>query len=469
MVNPTPPNARFQIHTAIKYHFLLLLLTSCSSLRTHQTHYGGTDTLLRLGQPQAALQQIQAHTPPKKDRLLHLLDLGMLQHWSAQYNQSNQTLEQARILLEKQRTQSITSIPRRLLINDNATDYTSQDSEEIYLHIFKALNYIALNQPDSAHVEIRQLDQKLLQLQTDYQAAYQNLQHTPTNAPTACHPLHESALARWLGMLLYRLDGHSDDLRIDQNRLLTAFQQQQQLYPFPPPDLHTFTQPTQPHQARLTLLAFHGLTPLKEAQTLTLHTEQDLILLAHAHTDDLGRSGLTGWNILPWSGINPGLHLKIQLPQLRKRPSQIDTINVLINNQHTHTLQPLESLQTITQQTFNHQRPLLYLRTLTRAISKALTLQHTTEPLTDQMNQGWAALTRLSLGLLIDQTENADLRTARFFPAHASIAEIILPAGNHTLQLQYLAPDGRIIHTDPPRTINLKPHQLNLHQAAYLN
>ena len=152
MVNPTPPNARFQIHTAIKYHFLLLLLTSCSSLRTHQTHYGGTDTLLRLGQPQAALQQIQAHTPPKKDRLLHLLDLGMLQHWSAQYNQSNQTLEQARILLEKQRTQSITSIPRRLLINDNATDYTSQDSEEIYLHIFKALNWNLTVQERSNHV-----------------------------------------------------------------------------------------------------------------------------------------------------------------------------------------------------------------------------------------------------------------------------------------------------------------------------
>lgn len=448
---------------------LLLLLTSCSSLRTHQIHYGGTDTLLRLGQPETALKQVQAHTPPKKDQLLHLLDIGMLQHWSGQHTHSNQTLEHARQQLEKQRTQSLTSIPRRLLINDNATDYTAQHNEEIYLHIFKALNHIALHQPDSAWVEIRQLDQKLIQLQTDYQAAYQNLPHTPTNAPTAHHPLHESALARWLGMLLYRNEGLWDDMRIDQNRLLTAFNQQQQLYPFPPPNLHTFTQPTQPQQTRLTLLAFHGLTPLKEAQTLTVHTEKDLILLANSHTDDLGRSGLTGWNILPWPGINPGLHLKIQLPQLRKRPTQVATIKALINQQDTHTLQSLESLQTITHQTFKQHRPLLYVRTLTRAISKALALYHANEPLTHDMNQGYAALTRLSLGLLLDQTENADLRTARFFPAHASIAEIILPAGTHTLQFQYFAPDGRLLHTDPPRTLHLQPNQLNLQQSAYLN
>lgn len=448
---------------------LLFLQSGCSTLRTQQKHYGGTDTLLRMGQPQTALTQLQSHTPPSKNQLLHLLDVGMLQHWSGHYAQSNKTLEQARQHFEKLRPQSLTELPKRLLINDTTTDYTGEDSEEIYLHIFKALNHLALDQFDAAWVEIRQLDQKLIHIQSDYETAYQNIPHPPDPFTPADHPFHESALARWLGMLLYRTEGRWDDVRIDQHRLQTAYQQQQSLYPFPPPDFSTFKQPLNDQEARLTLLGFHGLTPLKEAQSLTLHTEENLILLTQSHTDDLGRSGLAGWELIPWPGINAGLHFTLQLPQLQPRPSQIHTIEVLINGEQTHRLQPLESLEAITQKSFNHRRPLLYLRTLTRALGKALLYDQTTQSLTQEMNQGWSTLTRLAIGALIDQTEHADLRTARFFPAQAAIAEIILPAGTHTLQFNYLSSDNRLIHSDPPRTIQLHPHQLNLEQAAYLD
>ena len=47
-----------------------------------------------------------------------------------------------------------------------------------YIFISLKLNYIALNQPDSAWVEIRRIDQKLIQLQTIPQA-YTDLPYTP--------------------------------------------------------------------------------------------------------------------------------------------------------------------------------------------------------------------------------------------------------------------------------------------------
>ncbi len=209
---------------------VLLTLTGCSTLRTHQLHYGGTDTLLRLNDPAAALQQIQAHTPPQKDQLLHLLNVGMLQHWNGEYQASNQTLERANTYFEKQHTHRVSELPLRIILNDNAADYAGDDAEEIYLHIFKALNYIALDQPDQAWVEIRRIDQKLIQLQTKYTQAYTDLPYTPeTFTPPENHPFHESALGRWLGMLLYRNDGLWDDVRIDHDRLQMAFAKQREL------------------------------------------------------------------------------------------------------------------------------------------------------------------------------------------------------------------------------------------------
>lgn len=448
----------------------LLILTGCSTLRTHQLHYGGTDTLLRLNDPAAALHQIQTHTPPKKDRLLHLLNVGMLQHWSGDYQGSNQTLERANTYFEKQQIHRISELPLQIILNDNTTEYAGDDAEEIYLHIFKALNYIALNQPDSAWVEIRRIDQKLIQLQTKYTQAYTDLPYTPeTYTPPETHPFHESALGRWLGMLLYRNDGLWDDVRIDHDRLHMAFTKQSHLYPFAPPNLENFNQPLPSKHVRLSLIGFHGRTPLKEAHALYLHTEKNLILMLNTQTDELGQSGLSGWNAISWPGIDPGLHLKIELPRIQPRFNEVAYIEAQINQDPPLRLQKIESLETISQQLFNYRQPLLYVRTLTRTAGKAWAFQAGTKSLTEDMNEGWSALTRFVTGALLSQTEHADLRTAHFFPATTSIGEVILPAGIHTLQFHYYTADGRLLRSDPPRTLQLQPHQLHLEQAVYLN
>ena len=448
----------------------LLILTGCSTLRTHQLHYGGTDTLLRLNDPAAALHQIQTHTPPKKDRLLHLLNVGMLQHWSGDYQGSNQTLERANTYFEKQQIHRISELPLQIILNDNTTEYAGDDAEEIYLHIFKALNYIALNQPDSAWVEIRRIDQKLIQLQTKYTQAYTDLPYTPeTYTPPETHPFHESALGRWLGMLLYRNDGLWDDVRIDHDRLHMAFTKQSHLYPFAPPSLENFNQPLPSKHVRLSLIGFHGRTPLKEAHALYLHTEKNLILMLNTQTDELGQSGLSGWNAISWPGIDPGLHLKIELPRIQPRFNEVAYIEAQINQDPPLRLQKIESLETISQQLFNYRQPLLYVRTLTRTAGKAWAFQAGTKSLTEDMNEGWSALTRFVTGALLSQTEHADLRTAHFFPATTSIGEVILPAGIHTLQFHYYTADGRLLRSDPPRTLQLQPHQLHLEQAVYLN
>ena len=63
--------------------------------------------------------------------------MGLLEHWSGAYEASNRTLTQAEELFDELRAQSLSELPRRLLINDNAADYTGDEIEEIYLHSLK--------------------------------------------------------------------------------------------------------------------------------------------------------------------------------------------------------------------------------------------------------------------------------------------------------------------------------------------
>ena len=100
---------------------------------------------------------------------------------------SNRTLTQAEELFDELRAQSLSELPRRMLINDNAADYTGDEIEEIYLHLFKALNFLALEQTDAAWVEVRTLDAKLIRLQRDYQNAYEQWPHHLEELPRADH------------------------------------------------------------------------------------------------------------------------------------------------------------------------------------------------------------------------------------------------------------------------------------------
>ncbi len=76
--------------------------------------------------------------------MLYYLDLGMLHHYAGNYAKSNEFLQKAEYAIEELFTASVSKIATSLLLNDNALDYSGEDYEDIYLNIFKALNFIAL-------------------------------------------------------------------------------------------------------------------------------------------------------------------------------------------------------------------------------------------------------------------------------------------------------------------------------------
>ena len=88
-----------------------------------------------------------------------------------EYAESNRMLEQAYYFTQDYKT-SYWREAASFLSNPNVTTYTGEDHEVVLLHYYKAMNYLMLNEPDEAMVEIRRIGikQQLLKLKYENKA-----------------------------------------------------------------------------------------------------------------------------------------------------------------------------------------------------------------------------------------------------------------------------------------------------------
>jgi hypothetical protein len=454
---------------------LALLLSGCAMLRTDKTHYAGTETMLAQADYPAAIARIEsarnkAYTA--KDRAVFYLDMGMLYHWNGEHEKSNEYLEKAERAIEDNFAKSLTRSASSLILNDNVLEYAGEDYEDIYLNAFKALNYLALGQNDAAFVEVRRINNKLSQLGDKYDKLAQKL----SEAEEAEEPFQpgksyfqESALGRYLSLLLYRNDYRWDDVRIDLDKIDRGWKLQPDIYTFLEPDFSLEKERIAAPKARLNVIAFSGLAPDKKAATFYIHTEENLIVLAGTSENYLGKQNLSGLTVLNWPEIEEGYHFKFQLPSMQKHPSRIGRIEVVVANGPSENLQQLESLENAAVETFSIKKPIIYLKTLIRAVLKGLASEQTKQNMTKNMGEGTAFFTRLFADLAVDQTENADLRVSRFFPAEASIREIHLEEGVYDIRINYYGATGALLHTDERTGVRLEAGRLNVLESAYLN
>jgi hypothetical protein len=89
--------------------------------------------------------------------------------------------------------------------------------------------------------------------------------------------------------------------------------------------------------------------------------------------------------------------------------------------------------------------------------------------MTENMDSGVSFFTRLAADLLVDNTENADLRVSRFFPAKAAIRELHLDEGVYDIKINYYDSSNRVLHSDERTRVNIVAGRLNVLESSYLN
>ena len=200
---------------------LILLLTGCAG--SHYETMIGVQQAVQVGDYQRAdeLLSKEEDLAQGQNRLLYLLDKGMIAHLSGEYEKSNQFFAQADARIEQLNIISITGTASEWLINDTSQPYGGEDFERVMVHYYMALNYLMLGELEEALVECRRLNTLLW----EFNDRYENKNVYKTDA-----------FILYLSGLVYDAMGEVNDAFIDyRNAYNTYISDYQENYGMPIP------------------------------------------------------------------------------------------------------------------------------------------------------------------------------------------------------------------------------------------
>lgn len=452
-----------------------ILLMGCASMKTSLDQYSGIDEKLIQRDIQSAITQIRGAKEKQytaKDKALYYLDIGMLEFYDKQHIKSLEHLSKAENIISDNYTKSASKATTSLLLNDNALEYGGEDYEDIYINIFKSLNYLDDNKFDDAFVEIRKVNIKLNRLEDKYRKMANSYGTSPDakgEFKAGTNKFYNDAFARYLSMLIYRAEGKYDDARIDLDFLKKAWVEHPDIYDFTMPDFDKILDSNK-RTIPLSFMSFVGKSPVKVSNTLYIHTEENLIIIATTSELPEGDRNLDDFDTIVWPGVKKGYHFKFQLPKFKRRDSCVGQVKVTIDDNEQIVLDKLEDISNVAEATYKVKEPIIYLKTIIRSTAKGLfSAQRKKEMESELDNEILGFFARALTDAIVDATENADLRISRFFPGEALIGEIGVSGGTHNIKIEYFSKSGNLLFVDNIQDYKVRRNGLNLINSYYLN
>ncbi len=395
-----------------------VLVLSCSGCAGYRDWAGLLEQRLAAGDYDGALAVLERHGRRERDRLLYQLNRALLLRMKGEYRASNAAFEEAKRLMERLEAVSVREQAGALTVNELQRSYVPEDYERTLIHVFSALNYLALDQPLEARVEVLQLDQHLRQVKSEAEAG--------------------GAFGRYFSGLLFEALGERD-------QALVAYRQARLAYAdYPDPDALAMPRQLQRDLLRLT----RALGLIEEARRL----QQDFGLESDAPSDP--RAGSEKEQVTPgaevalilFSGLVPpkrevwidavtedGTLVTVALPELAARPIHVQGLSLEAAGRQARG-EVVEDLAVLAAEALARRRPLMLARALARAA-----LKHEAVARARQEHAGAGLL----MNVVTAATERADTRSWSLLPGQIHLVRLSLPAGWQRLRVVLLDGAGR--------------------------
>lgn len=379
-----------------------------------------------------------------KDSVLENLDKGLISHYSGEYGRSNEELSLAEKLMERYSAKSISQAVTSAFVNDTIIDYSGDPYEDIYTNIIMAFNYLNLEKFDDAFVEVRRFDNKLKDITRKLQVQIENqrkqLKENERSVPQSSMKFHNSALARYLSMLLYRSEGDLSNAQVDFNGMKECFAFQKDIYDFAFPEdveeeLHVGAK-----EARLNVIALGGKCPLKKEEKTELFA------------------------------VN-GFY-KIAMPSLYTRDSLIsgaiiDIRNVETNEKYVKKLSHIESIEKIAMATWEQKYSSIVGKTVLRMVAK-LAPGIALDVAAKETDNALFSLLGLVAKVSAFASERADVRCSRFFPSDVYAGGITVPQGVYDVSVTFVNSSGKPVQNFVYSNQEIKNGKLNFLESVCL-
>jgi hypothetical protein len=386
----------------------LLLLGGCA---TFSDSFGVIEHNLAQNQPLAALAALEKQGHGRGDEVLYLLNKGMLLRQVRDYAGSNAAFAAARERIDALYGASVTEQAASFLINDGTRAYTGEAYEQVMLHVYMALNYLELGQPQDARVEALQVDLLLRQ----------QAERLPETRYST------DALARYLTGKIYESLGEWSDAMIAYRKAYEAYGRYAKTgAPMPRflgPDLVRLAKRLGLSQELAKYQREFGLNGVGA------NNGGEIVFLLHAGLAPIKREE-SSMLVSP----KTGRLVRVSLPRYEPRAPGAWQARISVDDK-TATTEMAQDIGFIAISELEAKLPAITARALARAVIKDATVEEAAK-----RNN----LVGLAMNVANVLTERADTRSWLTLPGHIHLATLSLPPGTYTVKADIVGAGGTL-------------------------
>ncbi len=401
-------------------------LAALAGCATFSDTIQSTERSLAQQQFKAALAEYEKLKPGPADRVLYLMNTGMLERMCGDYDASTRTLESAKGQIEQLRALSLREQALSVTVNDATKSFIGEDYEQVMVNNFLALNYLEQGQLDAARIEALQVDVLLREKQ----------QRTSKG-----NPYQEDAFARYLSGIVYEDESEWSDAMIAYRKAYEAYSKQLKTFGVAMPETLKHDLIRLADRMGITDEAKRYRDEFKIDQTMSeadLLEHGEVIFIVNAGLAPLKREKAV-------TAPNPatGRIIRVAVPDYRPRGHAFSYASLSADSASARTSR-VENVEGIAMKTLDSEMAGITARAIARAIAKD-TLAGAAAASGGNNNSGGAALFGLAVNLAGVFTERADTRSWFTLPGEIHLARLALPPGEYKLKVELHGKDERVL------------------------
>jgi hypothetical protein len=180
--------------------FFLIFLIGCASYQRKVEKGRG---LIEQRQFSLAAEELRPlANKPNDDQLVYLLDYATSLQLAGEYKKSNRAFIVADQISEEKDYHSLSRVTGSMLLSEGMVQYKGDPFEKVIINAMTAINFLMLGQHDSALIEAKKINTKLLKYETDGKKRYD-----------------QNAMAYYLSAMIWEAQGKWDDAYIDYKKV----------------------------------------------------------------------------------------------------------------------------------------------------------------------------------------------------------------------------------------------------------
>ncbi|MDH5473206.1 MAG: hypothetical protein OEY87_03435 [Gammaproteobacteria bacterium] len=398
--------------TPYRFFYLLMLFAILFVQGCATSAYKSMDmrAALAQGRPDVALKAMEKESAT--DDVMVNMNRGILLRMLGDFNGSNQALELAKKKIEDLYATSLSEQVGALMLNDETISFEGDRYEQVLVHAFKALNYIALGDMDAARVEVLQSDVKMMEW---------------GEAP------EEDPFMRYLAGIVFEALGEYDEAIVSYRKAVEVYRATK--------DKQGLNIPLQLQNDFLRLLSqqrrWNEFKHYKQkfaqgswAMPDTRGMGELIVLLHNGMTPQRNQVSINTWS------SELSLNVRIALPAYSQPAKNLNPVRLTVGNEQL-LLETVENIDGLARAALRADMPVITTRAIARAVVKKKSEKKIEE------RQG--GLAQLAMFIVNQATEIADTRCWNTLPQEIQIARLFLPAGQQLVRLEVIGPGGTIV------------------------